>query len=980
MERNRVADALFSLVGAKGWLVQEAVEVVKTIAFKRYIEPCVGSAAIFLGLHNAGLLAGKAAWLNDADEPLMRLYAAIVASPSAIAAGAEETAKMIRGAHSPKACYAELRAKWNALPPAERLPADTLVLRRLVHNGVSRYNRWGEMNAPAGSKAKRATMPTVDELIEVAKALDLCVTVPGADGLTFRSILEPDFDGPDPIGEGDLLFVDPPYWANFVAYTATGFRKLSDQITLIQKIRVWAERGATILYCNSATTPIYNLLATLCPGAEVRTLSAPRKVRPDGDRTPAAEILAIIRPGDTDMATRKRKKTLLDEIAPAAGTSPLPDRTGSTWPKPRLLRTNLKGEAPAASTYDFPPLVAIAAPNWSGKTALASAAALAYTTQHPIGHFGTKLAQLAPQGAIELLAEIEFDDAQGSRLGVRVPLMGESSAPQPIATGVFESLTVEERKLILPLGTYGDLLTMNEQSTREAVLARFGTGVVVETPKGMSESLTKLWEDAFDKTSSPAIALARTARHFRDKQPEITREITGLQKQVTALRTEGTAGAEMVPALKAELDLAKAEIARSEGRQQGVAVAAVATSNLHAHVAQALVEAETRAARLAERLSQASTAEEAAHAEVTKIDAALAGLRAALIEATELEKQIPPDENSESIAIMEAVQGANTWAVKQGSTDFCLCCLRDGTDLTAANARIAEALIPLRAADRERVEVLTELVALRMKTTDEIRHFESLRGFADRQASSQAQTVGLLTPDLERTLTEIERLQTEQAKTGENTPRLHLVPPPTDAELKQRSVAEIEAQLALASKAAERQKIIGDVEKQIIEKTAARGEVETMKKIATARLAETMAVIKASAEAAVNYGLTAGFRAVLELGEDDDCRWMAVGSDGRAHGVGAMTGSDEKALKLALMRAWRRPGLPSVLYLDDEDLKAHDNANFTKLLESLAQAQVSGEFDQVIICTWRDKTLIPKSYKIIEPSARPRDAGATVAA
>ena len=46
-------------------------------AFRRYFEPFLGSGAVFLDLHNAGLLDSREAWLSDINADIVGCYRAV---------------------------------------------------------------------------------------------------------------------------------------------------------------------------------------------------------------------------------------------------------------------------------------------------------------------------------------------------------------------------------------------------------------------------------------------------------------------------------------------------------------------------------------------------------------------------------------------------------------------------------------------------------------------------------------------------------------------------------------------------------------------------------------------------------------------------------------------------------------------------------------------------------------------------------------
>ena len=225
-------------------------------SFTRYIEPFVGSGAVFFDLFSAGRLEGRAVRLADANPDLIGCYRAVRDEPDAVIAalGRLEREHRARGSD----CYYEVRdRRFNPARAATTpgsgsgrydaaLAAMFIYLNRTGFNGLFRLNRSGGFNVPAG----RYTDPAICDpahIRSVARALS------GA-GVTLEYM---PFDAAlADAGDGDFVYCDPPYapvsrTAHFAHYTAGGFGE-SDQARLLAALLTGTRRGASILLSNSS--------------------------------------------------------------------------------------------------------------------------------------------------------------------------------------------------------------------------------------------------------------------------------------------------------------------------------------------------------------------------------------------------------------------------------------------------------------------------------------------------------------------------------------------------------------------------------------------------------------------------------------------------------------------------------------------------------------------------------------------------------
>ena len=227
--------------------------------FDRYIEPFVGSGAVFFDLQAAGRLDGRRVRLADANPDLIGCYRTVRDNPDAVIRelAALEEAHRARGA----ACYYDVRdERFNpsrqamgagaatAYTPA--LAAMFIYLNRTGFNGLFRLNRKGGFNVPAGRYAN-PRICDAPHIRAVARALS-------ADGVVlecapFDRVLAD-------ASAGDFVYCDPPYaplsrTSSFAQYTADGFGPL-DQVRLQEAVCAAARRGAVVLLSNSSTPEI----------------------------------------------------------------------------------------------------------------------------------------------------------------------------------------------------------------------------------------------------------------------------------------------------------------------------------------------------------------------------------------------------------------------------------------------------------------------------------------------------------------------------------------------------------------------------------------------------------------------------------------------------------------------------------------------------------------------------------------------------
>ena len=272
--------------------------------FSRYIEPFMGSAAVFFDLLNSGRLARRAIILADVNPDLIGCYRTLRDRPEAVIRALTALACQYRTGGA--ACYYDVRdTRFNPLRAAlqaratdprdvadmytPELAAMVIFLNRTGFNGLFRLNRQGGFNVPIG----RYTDPRIcDErhLRSVAAAL----ASPGVtiDLQSFDRTLAH-------AGAGDFVYCDPPYaplsrTSSFANYTADGFTSF-DQRRLQQAVVAACARGAHVVVSNSSASEIVRVYTSADAqkvGLRLRRVPARRAINSRAaSRGPVAELI-----------------------------------------------------------------------------------------------------------------------------------------------------------------------------------------------------------------------------------------------------------------------------------------------------------------------------------------------------------------------------------------------------------------------------------------------------------------------------------------------------------------------------------------------------------------------------------------------------------------------------------------------------------------------------------------------------------------
>jgi DNA adenine methylase len=244
--------------GGKRWLVPTLQKLWQPHSHRRLVEPFVGGLAVALGLQP------QRALLNDNNEHLINFFIWL-----------QRGLVIELEMKNSRTMYYRYRERFNKLIACgnshSREAAELFYyLNRTCYNGLCRFSRTNRFNVPFG---KYSAITYESDFLAYRAALK---------NWHFTSVdfaelrLEP----------GDFVYADPPYDVEFTSYSANGFT-WDDQL----RLAIWlASHTGPVVASNQATPRICRLYRDL--GFEVKTISGPRRISCNGDRTPALELLA----------------------------------------------------------------------------------------------------------------------------------------------------------------------------------------------------------------------------------------------------------------------------------------------------------------------------------------------------------------------------------------------------------------------------------------------------------------------------------------------------------------------------------------------------------------------------------------------------------------------------------------------------------------------------------------------------------------
>ena len=232
--------------------------------FTHYVEPFLGGGAVFRWLAARGNFDSPTATalLADACGPVIDTWRALQTQSHNVRDQLHELVTEYNRTTVDQQgdFYYYQRSLWNR---GETSPARHIFLRQSAFNGLWRVNRQGEFNVPWG---KYRTIKAPD-LGPIAAALAQFGT-----RLHFQSASYLDLQLPHDLSD-TFIYIDPPYWGTFDAYTPLGFDAAQHKL-LVQACADWSRRGACVVYSNKNDALVIDLVKTHWPGAQVHPLTA----------------------------------------------------------------------------------------------------------------------------------------------------------------------------------------------------------------------------------------------------------------------------------------------------------------------------------------------------------------------------------------------------------------------------------------------------------------------------------------------------------------------------------------------------------------------------------------------------------------------------------------------------------------------------------------------------------------------------------
>lgn len=253
-------------VGGKTKLLPEIRARMPT-TYRRYYEPFVGGGALFFAL------APETPIIGDMNPALVEMYIAVAQHTEGII----DVLTYMRQQYQVRGekYYYMVRAEWNVghyNRSVVQRAAAFIFMNKTCFNGLWRVNKAGKMNVPAG-KYKNPTIFDPDALHAVAPLLRRTQIK----NLDYKATT-------DTAGEGDFVYMDPPYdpinkTSNFTGYVKEGFGD-KEQGELAVHARALRDRGAHVLVSNNDT----EFIRALYSDFKIDAVRCARPINSKGDK------------------------------------------------------------------------------------------------------------------------------------------------------------------------------------------------------------------------------------------------------------------------------------------------------------------------------------------------------------------------------------------------------------------------------------------------------------------------------------------------------------------------------------------------------------------------------------------------------------------------------------------------------------------------------------------------------------------------
>ena len=263
--------------GGKGQLLSELDKLIPG-QFKRYFEPFLGGAAMFLHLASKNMLS--TAYLSDTNEELIKAFKAVRDSVGELIEVLNQHQREYD--KNPSKYYYRLRELIQPRNDIE-IAARFVTLNKTCFNGLYRVNQNGKFNVPMGDYKKplicdSSNLKSVSSLLRHSNAKIECVD--------YREMLSK-------AETNDFVYLDPPYdplsyTSNFTAYTPNGFGR-ENQMALANVYRKLLDRGCSILLSNSDIP----FIRTLYSDFSIKDVNVQRAINCKGSKRAGHKELLI---------------------------------------------------------------------------------------------------------------------------------------------------------------------------------------------------------------------------------------------------------------------------------------------------------------------------------------------------------------------------------------------------------------------------------------------------------------------------------------------------------------------------------------------------------------------------------------------------------------------------------------------------------------------------------------------------------------
>jgi DNA adenine methylase len=245
--------------------------------YKRYFEPFIGGGAVFFHI------APRNGIISDANVELVNTYKVIAEHPSDLL---KVLRRMQQLGLTDDLFYRIRDEDPEELSSTERA-ARMIFLNKTCYNGLYRVNREGKFNVPFGKYEKMPKLFDESNILGAGELLRSTKIEQGYYNFVLRQYNA---------GEGDFVYLDPPYAVDenangFTSYTKELFN-WAEQERLAKEFSRLVESGCHVMLSNSDTPEIRKLYAG--EAKAIITVKADRMINSNGKkRTGFTELIIL---------------------------------------------------------------------------------------------------------------------------------------------------------------------------------------------------------------------------------------------------------------------------------------------------------------------------------------------------------------------------------------------------------------------------------------------------------------------------------------------------------------------------------------------------------------------------------------------------------------------------------------------------------------------------------------------------------------